>query len=193
MQERDPLKREDVKADQHFTQPPPRFSEASLVKKMEEIGIGRPSTYASILTVLRDRNYVTLENRRFVPEARGRLVTAFLVSFFERYVDTKFTASLEELLDDISGGRAEWKQVLASFWHDFSKAVDDTKELTITDVLNALDQDLGPFFFPPRPDGSDPRHCTACGTGRLGLKLGRYGAFIGCSNYPECQYPPPFC
>ncbi|MCC6104403.1 type I DNA topoisomerase [Acetobacter sp.] len=188
MQERDPLKREDVKADQHFTQPPPRFSEASLVKKMEEIGIGRPSTYASILTVLRDRNYVTLENRRFVPEARGRLVTAFLVSFFERYVDTKFTASLEELLDDISGGRAEWKQVLASFWHDFSKAVDDTKELTITDVLNALDQDLGPFFFPPRPDGSDPRHCTACGTGRLGLKLGRYGAFIGCSNYPECQY-----
>lgn len=188
MQERDPLKREKVEAEQHFTQPPPRFSEASLVKKMEEIGIGRPSTYASILTVLRDRNYVQLENRRFIPEARGRLVTAFLVSFFERYVDTKFTASLEELLDDISDGRAEWKQVLASFWHDFSKAVEGTKELTITDVLNALDKDLGPFFFPPRPDGSDPRHCTACGTGRLGLKLGRYGAFIGCSNYPDCQF-----
>ncbi|MCP1220898.1 type I DNA topoisomerase [Acetobacter orientalis] len=188
MQERDPIKREKVEAEQHFTQPPPRYSEASLVKKMEEIGIGRPSTYASILTVLRDRNYVMLENRRFVPEARGRLVTAFLVSFFERYVDTTFTASLEALLDDISDGRAEWKEVLASFWHDFSKAVADTKDLTITNVLDALDKDLGPFFFPPRPDGSDPRHCTACGTGRLGLKLGRYGAFIGCSNYPECQF-----
>ncbi|MFT8642759.1 MAG: type I DNA topoisomerase [Acetobacter orientalis] len=188
MQERDPIKRERVEAEQHFTQPPPRYSEASLVKKMEEIGIGRPSTYASILTVLRDRNYVMLENRRFVPEARGRLVTAFLVSFFERYVDTTFTASLEALLDDISDGRAEWKEVLASFWHDFSKAVADTKDLTITNVLDALDKDLGPFFFPPRPDGSDPRHCTACGTGRLGLKLGRYGAFIGCSNYPECQF-----
>ncbi|BBC79376.1 type I DNA topoisomerase [Acetobacter orientalis] len=188
MQERDPIKREKVETEQHFTQPPPRYSEASLVKKMEEIGIGRPSTYASILTVLRDRNYVMLENRRFVPEARGRLVTAFLVSFFERYVDTTFTASLEALLDDISDGRAEWKEVLASFWHDFSKAVADTKDLTITNVLDALDKDLGPFFFPPRPDGSDPRHCTACGTGRLGLKLGRYGAFIGCSNYPECQF-----
>lgn len=188
MKEKDPLKRESVVADQHFTQPPPRFSEASLVKKMEEIGIGRPSTYASILTVLRDRNYVTLENRRFIPEARGRLVTAFLVSFFEQYVDTTFTASLEELLDDISDGRAEWKHVLANFWNAFSKAVADTKDLTITDVLNALDKDLGPFFFPPREDGSDPRHCTACGTGRLGLKLGRYGAFIGCSNYPECSF-----
>lgn len=188
MHEKDPLKREDVEAEQHFTQPPPRYSEASLVKKMEELGIGRPSTYASILTVLQDRSYVQLENRRFVPEARGRLVTAFLVSFFERYVDTGFTASLEELLDDISDGQAQWKEVLASFWHDFSKAVGDTKELTITDVLNALDKDLGPFFFPPRADGSDPRHCAACGTGRLGLKLGRYGAFIGCSNYPECQF-----
>lgn len=188
MHEKDPLKREGVEAEQHFTQPPPRYSEASLVKKMEELGIGRPSTYASILTVLQDRSYVQLENRRFVPEARGRLVTAFLVSFFERYVDTGFTASLEELLDDISDGQAQWKEVLASFWHDFSKAVGDTKELTITDVLNALDKDLGPFFFPPRADGSDPRHCAACGTGRLGLKLGRYGAFIGCSNYPECQF-----
>ncbi|MFT9088954.1 MAG: type I DNA topoisomerase [Acetobacter okinawensis] len=188
MHEKDPLKREGVEAEQHFTQPPPRYSEASLVKKMEELGIGRPSTYASILSVLQDRSYVQLENRRFVPEARGRLVTAFLVSFFERYVDTGFTASLEELLDDISDGQAKWKEVLASFWHDFSKAVGDTKELTITDVLNALDKDLGPFFFPPRADGSDPRHCTSCGTGRLGLKLGRYGAFIGCSNYPECQF-----
>ncbi|QHM90841.1 type I DNA topoisomerase [Acetobacter pasteurianus] len=188
MQKKDPLKREKVDAEQHFTQPPPRYSEASLVKKMEELGIGRPSTYASILTVLQDRSYVRLENRRFIPEARGRLVTAFLVSFFERYVDTGFTASLEELLDDISGGRAQWKQVLAAFWNDFSKAVSGTKELTITDVLNALDKDLGPFFFPERADGSDPRVCPSCGTGRLGLKLGRYGAFIGCSNYPECQY-----
>lgn len=188
MHEQDPLKREGVEAEQHFTQPPPRYSEASLVKKMEELGIGRPSTYASILSVLQDRSYVQLENRRFVPEARGRLVTAFLVSFFERYVDTGFTASLEELLDDISDGQAKWKEVLASFWHDFSKAVGGTKELTITDVLNALDKDLGPFFFPPRADGSDPRHCTSCGTGRLGLKLGRYGAFIGCSNYPDCQF-----
>ena len=188
MHEQDPLKREGVEAEQHFTQPPPRYSEASLVKKMEELGIGRPSTYASILSVLQDRSYVQLENRRFVPEARGRLVTAFLVSFFERYVDTGFTASLEELLDDISDGQAKWKEVLASFWHDFSNAVGSTKELTITDVLNALDKDLGPFFFPPRADGSDPRHCTSCGTGRLGLKLGRYGAFIGCSNYPDCQF-----
>ncbi|OUJ09625.1 type I DNA topoisomerase [Acetobacter sp. DsW_059] len=188
MQERDKTALNNADAEQHFTQPPPRFSEASLVKKMEEIGIGRPSTYASILTVLRDRNYVMLENKRFVPEARGRLVTAFLVSFFERYVDPQFTASLEELLDDISDGRAEWKEVLSSFWASFSKAVEDTRELTITDVLNALDADLGPFFFPPRTDGSDPRHCTSCGTGRLGLKLGRYGAFIGCSNYPECQF-----
>ncbi|MFT8718027.1 type I DNA topoisomerase [Acetobacter sp.] len=188
MSERDPVKREKVEAEQHFTQPPPRYSEASLVKKMEEIGIGRPSTYASILTVLRDRNYVRLENRRFVPEDRGRLVTAFLVSFFERYVDTQFTAGLEEQLDDISGGRADWRAVMSAFWQAFSAAVAQTKDLTITEVIDALDQDLGSHFFPPHADGSDPRHCTACGTGRLGLKLGRFGAFIGCSNYPECQY-----
>lgn len=188
MAERDPLKRGDVTAEQHFTQPPPRYSEASLVKKMEEIGIGRPSTYASILTVLRDRNYVRLENRRFVPEDRGRLVTAFLVSFFERYVDTQFTAGLEEQLDDISGGRADWRAVMSAFWDAFSAAVAQTKELTITDVIDALDRDLGPHFFPPQPDGADARRCVACGSGRLGLKLGRYGAFIGCSNYPECQY-----
>ncbi|MFW7269809.1 type I DNA topoisomerase [Gluconacetobacter sp. Hr-1-5] len=188
MRERDPLKTGAVAADQHFTQPPPRYSEASLVKKMEEIGIGRPSTYASILSVLRDRNYVRLEARRFVPEDRGRLVTAFLTSFFERYVDTGFTAGLEEQLDDISGGRAEWRDVMSAFWRDFSHAVDQTKDLKISDVINALDADLAPHFFPPRPDGTDPRVCTACGTGRLGLKLGRYGAFIGCSNYPTCQF-----
>ncbi|GAN52913.1 DNA topoisomerase I [Tanticharoenia sakaeratensis NBRC 103193] len=175
-------------AEQHFTQPPPRYSEASLVKKMEEIGIGRPSTYASILGVLRDRAYVRLDNRRFVPEDRGRLVTAFLTSFFERYVDSGFTASLEEQLDDISGGRADWHDVMAAFWHDFSAAVGQTKDLKISDVIDALDQDLGTHFFPERADGGDPRQCTACGTGRLGLRLGKFGAFIGCSNYPTCQF-----
>jgi DNA topoisomerase-1 len=188
MAERDPLRRGDVNALQHFTQPPPRYSEASLVKKMEELGIGRPSTYASILTVLQDRNYVKLDKKRFVPEDRGRLVTAFLTSFFERYVDPGFTAGLEERLDDISGGTANWREVMRDFWADFSKAIEDTKELKITDVINALDLDLGEHFFPAREDGTDPRVCAACGTGRLGLKLGRYGSFIGCSNYPTCQF-----
>jgi DNA topoisomerase-1 len=188
MAERDPLKREKVDASQHFTQPPPRYSEASLVKKMEELGIGRPSTYASILSVLQDRNYVKLDKRRFVPEDRGRLVTAFLVSFFEHYVDTGFTAGLEEKLDDISAGQLSWRKVMHDFWNEFSKAVEQTRDLKITDVINALDADLGPHFFPAREDGSDPRVCAACGNGRLGLKLGRYGSFIGCSNYPACQY-----
>lgn len=188
MSERDPLKRQKVDASQHFTQPPPRYSEASLVKKMEELGIGRPSTYASILSVLQDRNYVKLDKRRFVPEDRGRLVTAFLVSFFEHYVDTGFTAGLEEKLDDISAGSLEWRKVMHDFWNEFSKAVEQTRDLKISDVINALDEDLGPHFFPSREDGSDPRVCAACGSGRLGLKLGRYGSFIGCSNYPTCQY-----
>ncbi len=184
----DPLKTGQVDATQHFTQPPPRYSEASLVKKMEELGIGRPSTYASILTVLRDRNYVRLENRRFIPEDRGRLVTAFLMSFFSRYVDTGFTANLEEQLDEIAEGHAQWRQVLRDFWTDFSAAIAETKDLKISDVIDALDADLGPHFFPPREDGTDPRICPACGTGRIGLRLGRYGSFIGCSNYPSCQY-----
>ncbi|HVZ08956.1 type I DNA topoisomerase [Rhodopila sp.] len=188
MAERDPLKRTKVDATQHFTQPPPRYSEASLVKKMEELGIGRPSTYASILSVLQDRKYVRLEKRRFIPEDRGRLVTAFLVSFFDHYVDTGFTAALEEKLDDISAGSLNWRSVMRSFWDEFSRAVEQTRELKISDVISALDEDLGPHFFPAREDGSDPRLCTACGTGRLGLKLGRYGSFIGCSNYPQCQY-----
>jgi DNA topoisomerase-1 len=188
MRERDPLKRGQVNATQHFTQPPPRYSEASLVKKMEELGIGRPSTYASILSVLQDRNYVKLEKRRFIPEDRGRLVTAFLVSFFEHYVDTGFTASMEEKLDDISGGQIDWREVMRAFWEEFSRAVEQTKDLKISDVIAALDEELGPHFFPAKADGSDPRTCPACANGRLGLKLGRYGSFIGCSNYPACQY-----
>ena len=188
MQERDPLQLGTVAADQHFTQPPPRYSEASLVKRMEELGIGRPSTYASILTVLRDRNYVRMEGKRFVPEDRGRLVTAFLTSFFERYVDSNFTASLEEQLDDISGGRADWREVMQAFWEHFSRAVEQTRDLKISDVIDALDQDLGEHFFPVREDGADPRLCPACHEGRLGLRLGRHGSFIGCANYPECKY-----
>lgn len=177
-----------IRPEQHFTQPPPRYTEASLVKKLEELGIGRPSTYATIISVLQDRKYVRLERRRFVPEKRGRLVTAFLVSFFNRYVDTGFTASLEEELDEISAGRKDWREVMRAFWEEFSKAVEATKGLKMADVIEALDQELGPHLFPPREDGSDPRRCPACGTGRLRLKLGRFGSFIGCSNYPACQY-----
>ena len=188
MQERDPLRRDKVAAEQHFTQPPPRFSEASLVKRMEELGIGRPSTYASILETLRNRNYVRMDSRRLFPEDRGRLVTAFLTSFFERYVDTGFTAGLEEQLDDVSDGRRDWRSVMEQFWREFSHAVEQTRELKISDVIDALDQDLGEHFFPIREDGTDPRLCQVCNTGRLGLKLGRHGSFIGCSNYPACQY-----
>jgi DNA topoisomerase-1 len=188
MAPRDPLGRGEVTATQHFTQPPPRYSEASLVKRLEELGIGRPSTYAAILSVLQDRKYVRLEKRRFIPEDRGRLVTAFLVSFFVHYVDTGFTASMEEKLDDIADGNIDWRAMLRAFWDEFSYAVDQTKDLKISDVIAALDEDLGPHFFPAREDGSDPRACPACGNGRLGLKLGRYGSFIGCSNYPNCQY-----
>jgi len=188
MAERDPTKTTGVAAEQHFTQPPPRYSEASLVKKMEELGIGRPSTYASILTVLQERNYVKIDKRRFIPEDRGRLVTAFLTSFFERYVDTGFTAGLEEQLDDISAGKADWRAVMRAFWKDFSAAIAETKDLKISDVIDALDRDLGEHFFPAKEGGGDPRLCPSCAKGRLGLKLGRHGSFIGCSNYPDCQY-----
>src|SRR5215211_4818928 len=191
MRDGEHLRRGAVSPNQHFTQPPPRYTEASLVKKLEELGIGRPSTYASILQVLQDRNYVRLEKRRFLPEDRGRLVTAFLTSFFERYVDTGFTAGLEEQLDDISGGRIAWREVMREFWDQFSRAVGATKDLKISDVIDALDEELGPHFFPARGDGTDPRACPACAGGRLGLRLGRSGAFIGCSNYPECRYTRP--
>jgi DNA topoisomerase-1 len=170
------------------TQPPPRYTEASLVKKLEELGIGRPSTYASIIQVLQDRNYVRLEGRAFVPEDRGRIVTAFLVSFFRRYVEYNFTAELEGDLDNIAEGKAEWKKVLKSFWTDFSGAVGETKDLTITKVIDVLDEDLSAHFFPSTAPGKDPRSCPSCETGRIGLRLGKFGAFIGCSNYPECKY-----
>ncbi|MEM7172285.1 MAG: type I DNA topoisomerase [Pseudomonadota bacterium] len=186
----DQAERQKVQPEQHFTQPPPRYTEASLVKKMEELGIGRPSTYASILQVLQDRDYVRLEQRRFIPEDRGRVVVAFLASFFQKYVEYNFTADLEEKLDDISGGRIEWKVVLRDFWKAFSEAISGAKELSITAVIDALDEDLGPHFFPTNPNApdKDPRLCPACKAGRLGLKLGRTGGFIGCSNYPDCRY-----
>lgn len=169
-----------------FTAPPPRYTEASLVKAMEELGIGRPSTYASIIQVLQDRDYVALDKKRFVPAERGRVVTAFLVNFFEKYVGYDFTAGLEQQLDDVSGGRADWKALLSNFWQDFTTALDGTKSLTITEVIDTLDSQLGPHFF-PAIDGVDLRKCPGCGDGRLGLKLGRTGGFIGCSNYPECK------
>ena len=185
------LRLKGVKPDQHFTQPPPRFSEASLVKRLEELGIGRPSTYASILSVLQDRDYVRLQKRQFVPEDRGRLVTAFLASFFSRYVEYNFTAELEDKLDEISGGRLDWKVVLHEFWNTFSEAVDETRELSVREVLDALDEILGPHFFRGDGSGADPRACPDCDDGRLNLKLGKYGAFIGCSNYPGCRFTKP--
>ena len=178
----------EARADQHFTEPPPRYSEASLVKKMEELGIGRPSTYASILTVLRDREYVRMDKNRFVPEDKGRLVTAFLEQFFSRYVEYDFTAALEEKLDLVSAGDMDWKALLREFWQDFHAAVGEIAELRVTNVLDALNEALGPHIFPAKADGSDPRACPTCGTGRLSLKTGKFGAFIGCSNYPECRF-----
>jgi DNA topoisomerase-1 len=184
----DKCRTDTVTPNQHFTQPPPRYSEATLVKKMEELGIGRPSTYASVLQVLRDRNYVILDKRRFVPEDRGRIVTAFLMKFFGKYVDYDFTANLEEELDLIAAGNMEWKDALKRFWVDFSKAVEETKGLTITEVIDHLNETLGAHFFPAKEDGSDPRVCPACSKGQLSLKLGKFGAFVGCSDYPECKF-----
>ncbi|WP_034491437.1 type I DNA topoisomerase [Afifella pfennigii] len=184
----DPLSALGVAASQHFTEPPPRYTEASLIKKMEELSIGRPSTYAQTMSVLRDRGYVRLDKRRLVPEDKGRLVTAFLESFFRRYVEYDFTADLEEKLDLISAGEMSWQAVLRDFWRDFNANLEDIQGLRVAEVLEALNEILGDFIFPPREDGSDPRTCPQCADGKLSLKLGRYGAFIGCSNYPECRY-----
>jgi len=182
------LKREAINATQHSTEPPPRYSEATLIKKMEELGIGRPSTYASTLKTLEDREYVVIDKRKLIPHSRGRIVTAFLESFFQKYVEYDFTAALEERLDEISDGKLAYKTVLRDFWNDFSAAVANIKELRVTDVLNALNEDLAPLLFPAREDGSDPRTCPKCGVGTLSLRLGKYGAFVGCSNYPDCGF-----
>jgi DNA topoisomerase I len=173
---------------QHFTEPPPRYSEASLIKRMEELGIGRPSTYTAILTVLKDRGYVQMDQRRLIPEDKGRLVTAFLESFFTRYVQYDFTADLEEQLDKVSAGDKNWKQLLAEFWKDFSSQIDETKDLRVTNVLDALNDLLEAHVFPEREDGKPRRSCPSCDNGQLSLKLGKFGAFVGCSNYPECRY-----
>jgi DNA topoisomerase-1 len=182
------LTKRKIDADQHFTEPPPRYSEASLVKRMEELGIGRPSTYASILQVLKDRGYVRLEKKRLVPEDKGRVLTAFLESFFARYVEYDFTAGLEEQLDRISNNEMAWRDLLRDFWSEFTSAVGDIKNLRVAEVIDALDEMLAPHLFPPRADGTDPRKCPNCETGRLSLKLGKFGGFIGCTNYPECRY-----
>jgi DNA topoisomerase-1 len=187
----DALSRGTVTPSQHFTEPPPRYSEASLVKKLEELGIGRPSTYAAIISVLQDRQYVQLDKKRFVPEDRGRLVTSFLENFFRRYVEYGFTAALEDRLDQISAGGVGWREVLQDFWTDFKSAVEETGHLRVKDVLGALDGALGPHLFAPLADGSDPRLCRACNEGRLSLKLGRYGPFIGCSRYTDCRFTRP--
>jgi DNA topoisomerase-1 len=182
------LTKHKIDATQHFTEPPPRYSEASLVKRMEELGIGRPSTYASILQVLKDRGYVRIDKKRLVPEDKGRVLTAFLESFFARYVEYDFTAGLEEQLDRISNNEIAWRDLLRDFWREFTAAVGDIKELRVAQVIDALDEMLAPHLFPPREDGSDPRKCPSCETGRLSLKLGKFGGFIGCTNYPECRY-----
>ena len=188
MREGDQLSERGIETAQHFTEPPPRYTEATLIKKMEELGIGRPSTYAATLAVLRDRDYVRMEKKQLIPEDKGRLVTAFLESFFARYVEYDFTADLEEKLDQISNGDLSWKEVLRDFWRQFSGDVDQTKDLRVSEVLDHLNELLGPHVFPPRADGSDPRQCPSCGNGRLSLKVGKFGAFVGCSNYPECRY-----
>ena len=185
------VKKGEIRTDQHFTTPPPRFTEASLVKKLEELGIGRPSTYATIISVLQERKYVRVEKLRFIPEDRGRIVTVFLENFFRKYVEYDFTAMLEERLDDISAGEMQWKQLLQGFWNKFIKNVDDVKPLQITEVINRIDEALSYHLFPPRKDGSDPRSCPDCKEGKLSVKFGKFGAFIGCSNYPECKYTKP--
>ena len=181
----------EITPEQHFTTPPPRFTEASLVKRLEELGIGRPSTYASIMAVLQERKYVRIEKMRFIPEDRGRIVTVFLENFFKKYVEYDFTAQLEEYLDNVSNGEMEWKKLLGGFWVKFIKNIDAVKPLQISEVIEKIDEVLSYHLFPPREDGSDPRICPECGKGRLSIKLGKFGAFLGCSNYPECKYTKP--
>lgn len=180
-----------VRPEQHFTQPPPRYTEATLVKRMEELGIGRPSTYASVVTTIQDREYVRKEKNRLIPEDKGRIVTVFLINYFRKYVGYDFTAGLEEELDDVSAGNRNYKTVLARFWTDFSAAIAETSELRISEVLSKLDEVLAPQLYPPREDGSDPRICPLCGEGKLHLKSSRSGGFVGCGNYPECRYTRP--
>src|SRR6056297_2079942 len=180
-----------VNPEQHFTQPPPRYTEATLVKRMEELGIGRPSTYASIVTTIQDREYVRKDKNRLIPEDKGRIVTIFLLNFFRKYVGYEFTANLEDELDKVSAGDLDYKQVLAQFWRDFSAAISETSELRITEVLDVLDDALAPTLYPPREDGGDPRICPKCGEGKLHLKTSRTGGVVGCSRYPECRYTRP--
>ncbi|WP_438955224.1 type I DNA topoisomerase [Cognatiyoonia sp.] len=185
--------KERVTPEQHFTQPPPRYTEATLVKRMEELGIGRPSTYASIVTTIQDRGYVEKEKNRLIPQDKGRLVTVFLTNYFRKYVGYDFTAQLENQLDEISAGDAEYKVVLSNFWRDFSTAIAETADLRITEVLEKINEVLEPHLFPPNEDGTDPRLCPNCGAGRLSMRTARAGgAFIGCSNYPDCRYTRPF-
>jgi DNA topoisomerase-1 len=181
-----------VEATQHFTQPPPRYSEASLVKRLEELGIGRPSTYAATLQTLKDREYVRVDKGRFVPEESGRLVTAFLERFFERYVSYDYTAELEEELDDVSGGRLDWQKLLDDFWRDFRPKAGEVMDQKPSEITQALDEFLAPWLYPPRADGNDPRVCPQCGNGRLSLRGGKFGAFVACSNYPDCRYTQKF-
>ena len=177
---------------QHFTQPLPRFSEATLVKRMEELGIGRPSTYASTVTTILDREYARKEKNKLVPEDKGRLVTIFLSSYFNKYLEYDYTADLEKKLDKVSAGEANWKQILTDFWNEFEEAIENTSELRITEVLEKLNEVLAPHIFPAKEDGLDPRLCKTCNEGRLSMRTSRSGsAFIGCSNYPDCKYTRP--
>jgi len=186
-------KKASVDPEQHFTQPPPRYTEATLVKRMEELGIGRPSTYASIVTTIQDRGYVEKDKNRLIPQDKGRLVTAFLSNYFNKYIGYDFTADLENQLDEVSAGNADYKKVLERFWTDFSAAIAETADLRITEVLEKINDVLAPHLFPPLEDGGDPRLCPNCGEGRLSMRTARSGgAFIGCSSYPECKYTRPF-
>ena len=191
VEENEKVSKKAIKPEQHYTTPPPRFTEASLVKKLEELGIGRPSTYASIIAVLQERKYVKVEKLRFIPEDRGRIVTIFLENFFRKYVEYDFTALMEEHLDDISAGSMEWKKLLRGFWEKFYKNIQAVQPLQVSEVIDKIDEVLSYHLFPPKEDGTDPRLCPECHKGKLSIKLGKFGAFLGCSNYPECKYTMP--